>query len=208
MSGLDGAVLDQFTQGINAPEGPADAGKIARVNAEGDNLEYVTPEEALVGAAGLQPAAFHYKFSADVDEGAPGSGFFRCNTGGGGEGGSQSVATRLFVSPEDADGRDWSEFFTLLRGAFLRITALDGSGWLTFAVTNVESAFGYIRLTTSEVQKSDLDPFADGADVVLAFDAARIGTVPVITGSSTQEQLDSLIAALVTLRMVSDGRFT
>src|SRR5438045_734556 len=48
MSALDGAVLDDFTQGINAPAGPEDAGKLAVVDEEGKNLKYVLPIDFLV----------------------------------------------------------------------------------------------------------------------------------------------------------------
>jgi hypothetical protein len=56
MSGLDGAILDEFTEGINAPKGPEDAGKFARVTADGRNIEYVPSSEALVGDEVLSDA--------------------------------------------------------------------------------------------------------------------------------------------------------
>lgn len=40
MSNLDGRLLDEFTQGINAPEGPEDAGKVVVVNEDGDNFAF------------------------------------------------------------------------------------------------------------------------------------------------------------------------
>lgn len=51
MSNLDGRVLEDFTQGINAPEGIEDAGKLVVVNAEGTNFEFVAVAE-VVGAGG------------------------------------------------------------------------------------------------------------------------------------------------------------
>jgi hypothetical protein len=56
MSNLDGALLDEFTEGINAPAGPEDAFKLARVNAEGRNLEYVPATELVVGDGSLASA--------------------------------------------------------------------------------------------------------------------------------------------------------
>jgi hypothetical protein len=53
VSNLDGRILDEFTQGINAPEGEDDAGKLAVVNEEGDNLIFVPPSDVFQGLVGI-----------------------------------------------------------------------------------------------------------------------------------------------------------
>lgn len=49
MSNLDGRLLDEFTQGINAPEGPEDAGKVVVVNEDGDNFTFEEADEVFDG---------------------------------------------------------------------------------------------------------------------------------------------------------------
>lgn len=49
MSNLDGRLLEEFTQGINAPEGPEDAGKVVVVNDEGDNFIFEEVDEVFDG---------------------------------------------------------------------------------------------------------------------------------------------------------------
>jgi hypothetical protein len=56
MSALDGQLIDESTGGINAPSGIQDAHKLARANAEGDNLEYVDAATLIVGDGSLAEA--------------------------------------------------------------------------------------------------------------------------------------------------------
>lgn len=56
MSALDGQLIDEATGGINAPAGIQDAHKLARANADGDNLEYVDAATLIVGDGSLAEA--------------------------------------------------------------------------------------------------------------------------------------------------------
>jgi len=60
MSNLDGRLLDEFTEGINAPSGLQDAFKLARVNADGTNLDYVAAASAVSGDGTLAAALAPY----------------------------------------------------------------------------------------------------------------------------------------------------
>jgi hypothetical protein len=50
MAALDLTLIHDFTGGINAPAPTTDAGYDVRVNAEGNNLDYVPPAQSITGS--------------------------------------------------------------------------------------------------------------------------------------------------------------
>jgi hypothetical protein len=50
MAALDLTLIHDFTGGINAPAPTTDAGYSPRVNAEGNNLDYVPPAQSITGS--------------------------------------------------------------------------------------------------------------------------------------------------------------
>lgn len=156
MSSLDGALIDETTAGINAPAGIQDAGKLARVDAEGTNLEYV---DASVVIGDLPPP----------------------------EGGTVLPDGEHFGQPLVWNGATWEPL-------------IDGAGLVTdrlssLADLSVDAVGVVLNIASFEVQ----------APAIGFFEATAVAR-PSITGATAQDQIDSLIAALAALGLVSDDR--
>lgn len=194
MSGIDGRLLEQFTQGINAPEGAEDAGKFVMVNAEGNNFIFVAPEEL---------------------------------PGGGG--------TTLPDGTYDGQPLMWEDgqWQPVLPGNWLRIWGIREVDDFTALTVRSENSSGLMldcrhpsgRVTVQAVGSlhgSSLEVTPDGLAMFmfdnylmqayysgeprLAFFGANPIARQAITGATTQDQIDSLVAALVGLGLVTDGR--
>lgn len=150
------------------------------------------------GGGGITPAvSLRYAFSTVTTDADPGAETVRVNAGG----------TALLVNPGDASGADWSAFFDDLARGYVRVETLDGAAWSLFAITGVETDAGYYRLLVTSVQSNDV-PFTDGVALRLTFDAAQAGrgAIASITGDTTSETLESVVAALVAAGLATDDR--
>jgi hypothetical protein len=205
MTNLDGAVLDEFTQGINAPEGPEDAGKVVVVNEEGDNFIFVPPEEVFDGGGSLPPgtyagqpaawngAAWAPTSSLKVDQIQSRNGF------------------ELGLSALNEDGVGISGLGlgpNAVLSADGTVSVYTGAGGIYQTAPGLEPVqhyFGsYVEPPTNVVVNLRMGAAVD--DPTIGFLGAAPVTRRSITGTTTQEQVDSIVAALVALGLATDDR--
>jgi hypothetical protein len=155
--------------------------------------------EATPGAQ--PPITLSYDFST-TPTAPPGGGSVRANDA------DVSLATQLFVSKLDYGETDWSAFYDSLAAGFVRLESVDGTKWIVFEFTSVFTESNYYRLVGTATQWSATAPFDFAEMLRLTFDVTRAqrAAVPSISGDTEQEQLDSIVEALVALGLAIDDR--
>lgn len=183
MSNLDGRILDEFTEGINAPVGPEDAGKLAVVDEAGRNFRYATAESVLSGIPGLVgptgptgpfggAVAIPYGFVAGTSDVSPGPGGYSLDDA------DLSAATVLRVSVTGADGRNYQSVLetfddstSTVKGLLRLVSADDPTLRAVFRVNGLTVGAGggttYLNLAVTHLTSS---PGLTVANAVVCFD--------------------------------------